>query len=180
MRGLPLPITFCAPLPITFCAPLFPPVRITKQATSSDSDLKPQILSDPTGVIETAIRSSLDIVTARQRGRAEAHALGIDPANISSVAAAISEVARNILEHATEGIIVMDVVTSQNRRGLRIVATDHGPGISDINQAMQFRHSAERGIGVGLAGTKWLMDAFEITSQPGAGTTVTMIKWLPA
>ncbi len=172
MRGLPLPVTPCAPL--------LPTVRITKQATPSDSDIKPEVRSDSTGVIETAIRSSLDIVTARQRGRAEAHALGIDPANISSVAAAISEVARNILEHATEGVIVMDVVTSQNRRGLRIVASDKGPGISDINHALQFRHSPERTIGVGLAGTKWLMDVFEITSQPGTGTTVTMIKWLPA
>ncbi len=148
-------------------------------ATSFDGNGKREINPDSTGVIDTAIHSPLDIVTARQRGRAEAHALGIDPANVTAVAAAISEVARNILEHAKEGVILMDVVVLGNRRGLRIIARDQGPGIPDITHAMQYGHSTERGLGVGLAGTKWLMDAFEINSSPSIGTTVTMIKWLP-
>src|SRR5262249_24396938 len=128
--------------------------------------------------IETVIRSAIDIVTARQRGRAEAHALGIDAANVTSVAAAISEVARNIVEHAREGVIQMDVVVTGGRRGLRIIARDHGPGIADVAQAMQYGYSLGRGLGVGLPGAKWLMDAFEINSTLGEGTTVVMIKWL--
>lgn len=128
--------------------------------------------------IQTAICSAVDIVTARQRGRAEAHALGIDAANVTSVAAAISEVARNIVQHAREGVIMMDVVVSGARRGLRIVARDQGPGIPDVTQALQYGYSRGRGLGVGLPGAKWLMDVFEIHSTPGHGTTVLMIKWL--
>lgn len=138
-----------------------------------------EIVADQSGLIETAIRSPIDIVTARKRGRAEAHALGIDPANITSVAAAISEVARNIVEHAREGVIEMDVVLMGQRRGLRIVARDRGPGIRDIAKATQYGYSSGHGLGVGLPGAKWLMDGFEIRSAPGEGTTVTMIKWLP-
>jgi serine/threonine-protein kinase RsbT len=160
--------------------PPCPTVKKAMPAKSLNCDGKLEIKPDRTGVIETAIYSSLDIITARQRGRAEAHALGIDPANVISVAAAISEVARNILEHAKEGVILMDIVVLENRRGLRIIARDQGPGIPDITHAMQYGCSTERGLGVGLAGTKCLMDAFEINSSPGVGTTVTMIKWLPA
>jgi serine/threonine-protein kinase RsbT len=148
-------------------------------ASLTDDDVQVEIVPDSSGLIETAIRSRIDIVTARQRGRAEAHALGIDTANITSVAAAISEVARNIVEHAREGVIEMDVVTMGTRRGLRIVARDHGPGIRDVAQATQYGYSTGHGLGVGLPGAKWLMDGFEIRSTPGHGTTVTMIKWLP-
>src|SRR5437879_6109110 len=107
-------------------------------ASITTDEAPAEIVADSSGPIETAIRSSIDIVTARQRGRAEAHALGIDAANITSVAAAISEVARNIVEHAREGVIEMDVVMLGERRGLRIVARDHGPGIRDIAQATQY------------------------------------------
>ena len=147
------------------------------QETLSANEISGEIMSDNLA-IETAIRSAIDIVTARQRGRAEAHALGIDAANVTSVAAAISEVARNIVEHAREGVILMDVVVHGGRRGLRIIARDRGPGIADVAQAMQYGYSMGRGLGVGLPGAKWLMDAFDINSTPGEGTTIVMIKWL--
>jgi len=147
------------------------------QETLSANEISGELTSDNLA-IETAIRSAIDIVTARQRGRAEAHALGIDAANVTSVAAAISEVARNIVEHAREGVIAMDVVVMGGRRGLRIIARDRGPGIADVTQAMQYGYSMGLGLGVGLPGAKWLMDAFEINSTPGEGTTVVMIKWL--
>lgn len=149
------------------------------QATLSADDVQAESTTGNLGAIETTIRSALDIVTARQRGRAEAHALGIDAADVTSVAAAISEVARNIVEHAKEGVIAMDVVTVGARRGLRIVARDRGPGIADVTEAMQYGYSTGRGLGVGLPGAKWLMDVFDLSSIPGHGTTVTMIKWLP-
>lgn len=148
------------------------------QATLPINEDAADTAPDNLDAIETSIRSPIDIITARQRGRAEAHALGIDAANVTSVAAAISEVARNIVEHAREGIILMDIVTARGRRGLRIVARDEGPGITDVAQAMQYGYSTGRGLGVGLPGAKWLMDDFEINSVPGHGTTVTMIKWI--
>lgn len=145
---------------------------------SAETVRSKEITSEKPGAIETAIRSGHDIVTARQRGRAEAHALGIDTAGVTAVAAAISEVARNIVEHATEGVMAMDVVAAGPRRGLRIVARDKGPGIINVAQAMQYGYSMGHGLGVGLPGARWLMDVFEINSTPNHGTTVTMIKWV--
>lgn len=132
------------------------------------------------GEIQTSIQSAVDIVTARQRGRAQAISLGFSGADVTLVAAAISEVARNIVDHAKEGEIIMQPVEDgDGRRGLQIVARDQGPGIADVAQAMQYGYSTRRGLGVGLPGAKWLMDEFDINSSLGRGTTVTMRKWLP-
>ncbi len=127
----------------------------------------------------TAIRSPIDIVAARQRGRAAALALGFGGADITLVAAAISEVARNIVEHAKEGEIAIQILDRHGRHGVQIVASDHGPGICDVALAMQYGYSTRRGIGMGLPGAKWLMDEFNLASTVGRGTTVTMVKWLP-
>lgn len=131
------------------------------------------------GEIQTSIQSAVDIVTARQRGRAQAISLGFSGADVTLVAAAISEVARNIVDHAKEGEIIMQTIEERGRRGLQIVARDRGPGIADVAQAMQYGYSTRRGLGVGLPGAKWLMDEFDIASTLGRGTTVTMRKWLP-
>lgn len=129
---------------------------------------------------QTEIRSAVDIVTARQRGRALALELGFNGADVTLIAAAISEVARNIVDHAKKGEIVMSSVNSAisgGRRGILIVARDEGPGIRDLAQAMQYGYSTRKGLGVGLPGAKWLMDEFDIASEIGRGTTVTMKKW---
>jgi serine/threonine-protein kinase RsbT len=131
--------------------------------------------------IRTEIRSAVDIVAARQQGRTLALQLGFSGTAVTLIAAAISEVARNIVDHAKKGEITMSEVTSRNsggKHGLRIVARDEGPGIPDVAQAMQYGYSTRKGLGVGLPGAKWLMDDFDIVSQVGKGTTVTMIKWL--
>lgn len=125
----------------------------------------------------TDIRSTVDIVTARQRGRALALDLGFSGSEVTLIAAAISEVARNIVDHAKQGRITMNRVNSKGT-GIQIVATDEGPGISDVAQAMQYGYSSRKGLGVGLPGVKWLMDEFDIVSRVGKGTTVTMKKWL--
>lgn len=128
----------------------------------------------------TEIRSSGDIVTARQRGRALALELGFNGADVTLIAAAISEVARNIVDHAKQGEILMSSVnSSQNggRTGIQIIARDEGPGIRDVAQAMQYGYSTRKGLGVGLPGAKWLMDEFDIASEVGRGTTITMKKW---
>jgi serine/threonine-protein kinase RsbT len=129
---------------------------------------------------QTAINSAVDIVTARQRGRMLALELGFNGADVTLIAAAISEVARNIVDHAKKGeIVMMSVNHAQNggRRGIQIIARDQGPGIRDVAQAMQYGYSTRKGLGVGLPGAKWLMDEFDIASEVGRGTTVTMKKW---
>jgi serine/threonine-protein kinase RsbT len=126
----------------------------------------------------TEINSAVDIVTARQRGRALALELGFNGADVTLIAAAISEVARNIVDHAKKGEIVMASVQSGGgKRGIQIVARDEGPGIRDVAQAMQYGYSTRKGLGVGLPGAKWLMDEFDIASEVGRGTTITMKKW---
>jgi serine/threonine-protein kinase RsbT len=129
---------------------------------------------------QTVIHSSTDIVTARQRGRSLALELGFNGADVTLIAAAISEVARNIVDHAKKGEIVMSsVINSSNgeKSGIQIIARDEGPGIRDVTQAMQYGFSTRKGLGVGLPGAKWLMDAFDIASEVGRGTTITMKKW---
>jgi serine/threonine-protein kinase RsbT len=128
--------------------------------------------------IRVAINLATDIVTARQQGRTMALNMGFEGSDVTLVAAAISEVARNIVDHAKCGEIVLATVQQGNRRGLQIVARDEGPGIADVNLAMQYGFSTNKGLGVGLPGAKWLMDDFDIVSKVGSGTTVTMRKWL--
>lgn len=127
----------------------------------------------------TEINSAVDIVTARQRGRALALELGFNGADVTLIAAAISEVARNIVDHAKKGEVVMSSVQSATggKRGIQIIARDEGPGIRDVAQAMQYGYSTRKGLGVGLPGAKWLMDEFDISSEVGRGTTITMKKW---
>jgi serine/threonine-protein kinase RsbT len=129
---------------------------------------------------QTAINSAVDIVTARQRGRALALELGFNGADVTLIAAAISEVARNIVDHAKSGEIIMSSLMNgqhNTRCGIEIIARDQGPGIRDVAQAMQYGYSTRKGLGVGLPGAKWLMDEFDIASEIGRGTTITMRKW---
>lgn len=125
------------------------------------------------------INSAADIVIARQKGRALASELGFDGSDLTLIATAISEVARNIVTHAKTGKIILAPFNHGNRRGIQIIARDEGPGIKDIAKAMQYGYSTNKGLGVGLPGAKWLMDEFDIESKVGNGTTVTMKKWLP-
>lgn len=124
------------------------------------------------------IRSSADIVGARQQGRALALEIGFNGADVTLIAAAISEVARNIVDHAKSGELILHEVVDGGRRGIAIVAEDEGPGIQDLARAMEYGYSTRKGLGVGLPGTKWLMDDFEISSTVGKGTKVSMKKWL--
>jgi serine/threonine-protein kinase RsbT len=124
------------------------------------------------------IHSPSDIVTARQQGRRLATQVGFEGMDLTVVATAISEVARNIIEYARSGEILIRVVHDGGRRGLMVQATDEGPGIADVEQAMLDGYSTGKGLGIGLPGAKRLMDDFEVHSSPGRGTTVVMRKWL--
>lgn len=104
--------------------------------------------------------------------------LGFEGGDLTLIAAAISEVARNIVDHAKRGEIILEVLQVGTKRGIQILARDEGPGIPDLGQAMQYGYSTRKGLGVGLPGAKRLMDEFDIVSKMGQGTVVTMKKWL--
>ncbi len=129
------------------------------------------------GETRIAIERDTDVVIACQKGRALAARLGLSNNDQVTVTIAISEMAHNIFEHAGHGEIVLSSACQNGRGGIVIVARDEGPGIPDIEQALQDGYSTGDGLGLGLPGTRRLMDEFEITSQVGKGTTIMMRKW---
>jgi serine/threonine-protein kinase RsbT len=126
-----------------------------------------------------SIQHDVDVVTARQKGRELAMRQGFAGSNLTLIATAISEVARNIVTYAGHGEIELIPVSANGRHGIKVVATDTGPGIADLELAMRDGWSTAKSLGLGLPGARRMMDDFEIDSQPGVGTTVVMWKWLP-
>jgi len=118
-----------------------------------------------------------DIVTARQKARELAVQVGFSGSDLTIIATAISEIARNIVVYADRGEIVLSAVQRGTRRGVLVVARDQGPGIPDIERAMRDGFSTGKSLGLGLPGARRLMDEFEIASEVGKGTTITMRKW---
>lgn len=127
--------------------------------------------------VRVPVSSEADIVAARHEGRNVAQGLGFSSVELTLIATAISEMARNIAVYAGSGEIVLDTVRDGGRSGIRVVARDEGPGIPDVEKALQDGYSTARSLGLGLPGAKRLMDEFEIDSRVGEGTTVTMKKW---
>jgi anti-sigma regulatory factor (Ser/Thr protein kinase) len=123
------------------------------------------------------IASDEDLVPARAQARALAVRLGFSRTDATLIATAVSEVARNIVVHVGRGELVIKPLINEDRYGLVVVAEDAGPGIQDLQAALEQGWASRGGLGLGLPGARRLMDAFEITSEPGKGTTVTMIKW---
>ncbi len=130
------------------------------------------------GETRVQIKQGGDIITARQQGRALAARLGFSSADQTLIATAISEMARNILVYAKSGEIILRP-EQDSKAGIAIIAQDEGPGIPDLNRALQNGYSTSGGLGMGLPGTKRIMDEFTIVSEVGKGTTVTMKKWKP-
>jgi RNA polymerase sigma factor (sigma-70 family) len=126
--------------------------------------------------VRIPIRTDSDVVTARQRVREVAAGTGFTGTDLTVIATAVSEVARNIVRFAGSGEVVVRPLESP-RRGVEVVARDTGPGIGDVEQALADGYSTYRGLGLGLPGARRLMDEFAIASDPGRGTTVTMTKW---
>jgi RNA polymerase sigma factor (sigma-70 family) len=118
-----------------------------------------------------------DVVTARHQGRDIAARAGFTSPDLTLIATAISEIARNIVKFARRGEIVMRIVNEDDRRGITVVARDAGPGIEDVPGALRDGVSTYRGLGLGLPGARRLMDEFDICSEVGKGTIVTMTKW---
>jgi len=123
------------------------------------------------------IAADTDVVQARQTGRELATELGFSAGDQTVIAAAISEIARNILMYAKRGEVRFTKVLDGTQQGLIVVAEDDGPGIRDVSRAMQDGYSTSGGLGLGLPGARRLMDEFEVVSAPGQGTRITMRKW---
>jgi serine/threonine-protein kinase RsbT len=133
-------------------------------------------MNNPTELV-VPIKSHVDVLLARQAVRGVASGLRFSGSELTLIATAISEVSRNIVTYAGSGEIVLRVVERGERRGILVIARDRGPGIADIERAMTDGYSTSRGLGVGLPGSKRLMDEFEIVSAVGKGTEITMTKW---
>lgn len=128
--------------------------------------------------IHVPIRSDVDIVLARQRGRVLSGEIGFSATDATLIATAISELARNIVLYAKTGEIILRRVVNIHASGVMVVACDRGPGIADTQAVMRDGYSTSGGLGLGLPGIRRLMDEFVIQSSLSEGTTVSVTKWL--
>jgi len=126
---------------------------------------------------ELRITTENDIVAARRTVRTVSTDLSFGLTDVTRIVTAASELARNIYVHAGSGVMRCHTVEQAHRVGLELVFEDHGPGIADIGVALQDGYSTNAGLGMGLPGSRRLMDEFEIASQVGKGTTVRVRKW---
>ncbi|MFE6461591.1 anti-sigma regulatory factor [Streptomyces cinereoruber] len=126
---------------------------------------------------EVAIRSSGDVVKARQTVRVLAQQANLSLVNQTKLVTAASELGRNTLIYGGGGTADAVIVRDMARVGVRVSFSDTGPGIPDIEQALTDGWTSGSGMGLGLSGARRLVDEFELDSAPGAGTTVTVLKW---
>jgi serine/threonine-protein kinase RsbT len=124
-----------------------------------------------------SIEREVDIIAARQAGRQLAGQIGFSSTDQTLIATAISEVARNILIYAQRGEILVTPIADGARSGIEVIAADQGPGIENIELALRDGYSTKNSLGLGLPGARRLMDDFDLASELGRGTRVTMKKW---
>ena len=124
-----------------------------------------------------AVRTSDDVVRARQAVRARAIEAGFGIVDQTKLVTAASEVARNTVDYGGGGILRIEIVREGSRRGVQLTFSDNGPGIADIKQAMTDGYTSGGGLGLGLGGAKRLSNEFSIDSAPDKGTTVTLARW---
>ena len=118
-----------------------------------------------------------DVVPFRNRVREFATKIGMSVVNQTKLITAASELVRNMLKYASGGKVILEIVSKNAQSGVRLTFVDEGPGIADVQQAMQDGYSTGRSLGLGLPGAKRLVNEFSISSTPGQGTTVTVIHW---
>lgn len=126
---------------------------------------------------ELSIRTSADIVLARQVVRRRALEVGFSLVDQTKLVTAASELARNTLEHGGGGTARVELVTDGGRRGLRLICEDTGPGIADVQLALKDGYTSRGGLGLGLGGARRLVSDFAIESRVGEGTRVTVTRW---
>ena len=123
------------------------------------------------------INNPSDVVVARQKVRQWTQELKFSLVDQTKLVTAASELARNTLDHGKGGQMIMDMVEDLAKSGLRLVFEDHGPGIPDIAAALRDGFTTGTGMGLGLGGSKRLVSDFQIDSEPGKGTRVTVVRW---
>lgn len=123
------------------------------------------------------ISDESDIIVARKTIRVVSEKLGFSLTDVTRIVTAVSELARNIFVYAGSGVMSWCILDQGNVVGIELTFEDHGPGISDLEQVMQEGYSTSKGLGLGLPGSRRLMDDMEIRSQVGEGTTVVVKKW---
>lgn len=124
-----------------------------------------------------ALRSTDDIIKARQLVRDCAVLQGLSLVDQTKLVTAASELARNTLVHGGGGEMCLQAVNEGTRRGVQVTFTDQGPGIADVELAMTDGYTTRGGLGLGLSGSKRLVNEFMIESKPGKGTTVRIVRW---
>lgn len=124
-----------------------------------------------------AITDEKDVSIACDAAARMARTLGFSSTDTTSVATAVTELARNILRYATIGKIILTSVTGAGRVGIKITAVDSGPGISDLENILSGNYQSASGLGLGLLGAKRLLDDFHVDTTAGSGTTVTGVKY---
>jgi serine/threonine-protein kinase RsbT len=131
----------------------------------------------PTRSEALPVRTQEDVVLVRQKVRAFAIEEGFKLVDQTKVVTAASELARNTFIYGGGGTARVEIIESNGRRGIRVVFEDHGPGIADVDLAMKDGYTTGGGLGLGLSGAKRLCNDFELHSQPGEGTQVTITRW---
>ena len=126
---------------------------------------------------EMPIRSESDIVSTRRTVREVAQGLGFGITDVTRIVTVASELARNVVLYAGSGVLRWRELAESGSVGVELTLEDAGPGIASIEEAMQEGYTTSGGLGLGLPGTKRLMDEFEIASEVGRGTRVTVRKW---
>lgn len=144
-----------------------------KKASETDNEKKSAL-----AVKKLFISKNSDLITIRKSGREMAAAMGHSKTEQTLIVTALSEICRNILEYAGKGEVILEYKNKKRKKCLFITAIDTGPGIDDIHSALKDGFTTGKGMGMGLSGTKRIMDEFEIESEPGAGTTIKMCKYL--
>jgi serine/threonine-protein kinase RsbT len=139
--------------------------------------MTPAIADPARPVVHVEIAEDEDVVVVRQRAREQAQRAGFSLLETTKLVTAASELARNTLDHGRGGYAELEVCIDGSRRGVRMRFVDEGPGICDVEQALCDGFTTGQGLGIGLGGSRRLVNEFEIESLPGRGTKVTVVRW---
>ena len=123
------------------------------------------------------LHSDVDVVVARRGVSDWAREIGLSTLDRTRVVTAASELARNTVVYGLGGVMSLEIVRDGFREGLRLVFADKGPGIADVARALEDGYSTGNSMGIGLPGARRLVNEFELTSTPGVGTSVTIVRW---
>jgi serine/threonine-protein kinase RsbT len=126
---------------------------------------------------DMSIFRAIDVIPFRNRLKEYAVKIGMSMVNQTKIITAASELARNMLKYANGGKVTIEVVSKGRENGIRLIFKDQGPGIKDVKLAMQDGYSTAKSLGLGLPGTKRLVSEFNIETEVGRGTIVTVTKW---